>query len=65
MVLANSSRRARRRLRDVVLDNAVGAGREDRGVDLAGAMALTRTPRRPKIRGDSRVSAASAAFEVA
>jgi len=45
-------------------DQCLGAWRTDRGVDLAGEMALTLMPSGAKSR-ISRVSAASAAFEVA
>ena len=46
-------------------DQCLGAWRQDRRVDLAREMALTRIPRGAKSAAISRVSAASAAFEVA
>lgn len=51
--------------RDAALDDLLGARRQDRGVDLPGAMAFTRTPCGPKSWAISRVSADNAALEVA
>ena len=48
MLVGDLIGRAEPMRRDIVLDDLLGAGGEDRGVDLAGREALTRMPWRPK-----------------